>query len=59
MVFENKPQTIQWEVSIIELQSGARIKFKVTRRIPALSVSETKVFDSQAEAKKQLEDWLQ
>ena len=59
MIFDNEPQTIQWEVSVIELQSEAGIKFKVTRRIPALSVSETKVFDSQAEAMKQLEDWLQ
>jgi hypothetical protein len=43
----------------MKLQSETGTKFKVTRRIPALSVSETKVFDSQVEAKKQLEDWLQ
>jgi len=42
----------------MELESKAKIRFKVTRRIPALSVSETKMFDSRAKAMKQLDEWL-
>lgn len=36
--------------------SGA--KYKVTRRIPELSVAETKVFSSKEKAKGQFEEWL-
>ncbi|MBU0929534.1 MAG: hypothetical protein KJ623_00490 [Nanoarchaeota archaeon] len=47
-----------WEVSIIELKDDIGIKFKVTRRIPKLSVSETKMFKTKEEAKKQFDEWL-
>ena len=50
--------TEKWEVSLIELQSGGEKKFKVTRRLPEMSVAETKVFISKSKAKKQLNDWL-
>ena len=52
-----KHYTKKWEVSIIELENGER-KYKVTRRIPELSVAETKVFSSKEDAKKQFDDWL-
>lgn len=48
----------KWEVSIIELHNGEITKFKVTRRLPELSVSETKVFTSKDDAKKLFDEWL-
>ncbi|MEK6809168.1 MAG: hypothetical protein AABY40_00680 [Nanoarchaeota archaeon] len=48
----------RWEVSIMEIQEGKSIKYKVTRRISELSVSETKIFKSKDEAKKQFDTWL-
>lgn len=48
----------KWEVTIIELENHVGKKYKVTRRLPDMSVSETKVFGSKEEAKKQFEDWL-
>ncbi len=49
----------KWEVSIIEIQYGNETKYKVTRRIAEMSVSETKVFDSKIKAKEQFDTWLQ
>lgn len=48
-----------WEVSFMQLENGTEIKFKVTRRMPSLSIAETKMFNSKEEAKKQFEEWLQ
>ena len=48
----------KWEVTIIELENAIGKKFKVTRRIPDLSVAETKVFRKKEEAKEQFEEWL-
>jgi len=56
---EEDKHPIKWEVSIIELQENGKKKFKVTRRVPYLSVSETKVFESKEEAKKQFDEWLE
>ena len=47
----------KWEVTIMELKENGE-KYKVTRRIPGMSVSETKLFKSKEEAIKQLEEWL-
>ena len=47
-----------WEVSIIELKKNGKIKYKVTRRLPTMSVAETKMFNSKEEAMKQLQEWL-
>jgi len=47
----------KWEVSIIELKENGK-RYKVTRRIHGMSVSETKLFKSKEEALKQLEEWL-
>ena len=48
----------KWEVSIMEYHDENVIKFKVTRRIPELSVAETKTFTSKEKAKRQFEEWL-
>lgn len=48
----------KWEVSIIEFEDNEGKKYKVTRKMAELSVSETKVFSSKEEAKKQLKEWL-
>lgn len=42
----------------MELVENNKKKFKVTRRLPNLSVAETKIFNSKEEAKKQFEEWL-
>jgi hypothetical protein len=46
------------EVSFIMLKNSIT-RFKVTRRIPSVQVSETKIFTSKQEAKKQFDEWLQ
>ena len=48
----------KWEVSVMEYQDEMGIKYKVTRRIPELSVAETKIFNSKEKAKLQFEEWL-
>lgn len=48
----------KWEVSIIELEDNIGKKYKVTRKIAELSISETKIFRTKEEARKQLEEWL-
>ena len=47
----------KWEVNIIELKDNGK-RYKVTRRIPDMSVSETRIFKSKEKAIKQLEEWL-
>lgn len=46
------------EISFMEFENAVGKKYKVTRRIPLLSVAETKVFRSKTKAMKQFEDWL-
>lgn len=48
----------RWEITIMELTNSIGKKFKVTRRIPELSVAETKIFRTKEEAKEQVERWL-
>jgi len=52
-----KHQTKKWEVSICELKDNGK-KYKVTRRLPELSVAETKVFGSKEDALKLFHEWL-
>ena len=47
----------KWEVTIIELENTTGKKYKVTRKYPEMSVSETRIFDSKNLAKKQFEEW--
>jgi len=42
----------------MEYRDDTGTKYKVTRRIPELSVAETKVFSSKERAKEQFEEWL-
>ena len=48
----------KWEVSMSEFETSKGPEWKVTRRLPELTVAETKVFKSKEEAIKQYEDWL-
>ncbi|MBI2550217.1 hypothetical protein HYV83_03480 [Candidatus Woesearchaeota archaeon] len=50
--------TEKWEVSLIELQSSRGKKFKVTKRLPELSVAETRMFVTKKKAKKLFDEWL-
>ena len=45
------------EVTILELKENGK-RFKVTKRVPDLSVSETKIFGTKEEAIAQLKEWL-
>ena len=54
-----KNSITNWEVSIVEFEDNSLRKFKVTRRLPELSVAETKIFLSKNEAKRQFDEWLQ
>ncbi|MBD3355087.1 hypothetical protein GF361_03830 [Candidatus Woesearchaeota archaeon] len=57
---ETKKHPIKkWEVSIIEIENTIGKKYKVTKKIPEMSVAETKVFRSKQDAKKQFEAWLE
>lgn len=53
-----KHPTQKWEISIIEIENHIGKKYKVTRRLPEMSVAETKVFRSKEEAKEQFDEWL-
>ena len=51
--------TKKWEVSIMEVENTVGKKYKVTRRLPDMSVAETKIFTSKEEALRQVDEWLQ
>ena len=56
---ETKKHPIKkWEVSIAEFQEDVGLKYKVTRRLPEMSVAETRVFTNKEEAKKLFDEWL-
>lgn len=48
---------MNWEISFMEFEVDGTRKFKVTRRLPELKVSETKIFKSEKKAQKQFEEW--
>lgn len=56
---DSKTTEKNWEVSIIELKQNGKTKYKVTKRLPSMSVAETKFLDSKEEAKKQFDEWLE
>lgn len=56
---EKNHQIKKWAVSIMELENSMGKKYKVTRRLSTLSVSETIIFRSKKNAKKQFEEWLE
>ena len=47
-----------WEISIIIMETDEGKKYKVTKRVPELAVSETKIFNNLTEAEKQFTGWL-
>jgi len=58
MTLIKKDEFTGWEVSIIKLKDDNIDKYKVTRRLPELTVAETKIFFSKKEASAQFEEWL-
>jgi hypothetical protein len=56
MIEINKKSRNGWEITLTELENGGK-KYKVTRRMPDLTVAETKIFTSREEAIKQFESW--
>jgi len=56
---EKKNPFKNWEVSVREFETSTGKQWKVTRRMPGMSVAETKVFASKEEAISQYEEWLQ
>ena len=44
---------------MIKLENAIGNKFKVTRRLSDISVSETKMFRSKKKAKEQFDKWLE
>ena len=48
----------KWVISIMEIQNHKGKKFKVTRRLPELFVSETKIFKTKRRAQRQCTEWL-
>jgi len=49
---------MKWEVTIAEFEDEEGKKYKVTRRLPEMLVSETKIFKSKKQARKQFKQWL-
>lgn len=47
------------EISFIELRTKSGKKFKVTKRLPEMSVANTRIFGSRYEALKQFYEWLE
>lgn len=58
MSIDKKHHIKKWGVSFIELENLDKKQYKVTRRIPELSVSETKIFEKTEDAKRQFDSWL-
>ena len=53
-----KHQTKKWEVSISEFNTNGETRYKVTRRLPEMSVAETKIFGTKEDALKLFHEWL-
>lgn len=54
-----KSFTGNWIVSLLGIGNREGIKYKVTRSIPELSISETKIFKNKKEALEQFNEWLE
>mgnify|MGYP001321115490 CR=1 FL=1 len=48
----------KWEISIIEFQTDEGKRYKVTRRLPEVSVADTRFFASKKKAQEQVNSWL-
>ena len=49
----------KWKISILELDKDGIKIYKVSRRIPEMSISETKIFKTKEEAKNKIKEWLE
>ncbi|MBI3037056.1 hypothetical protein HYY73_04905 [Candidatus Woesearchaeota archaeon] len=49
----------KWEISLAELENSIGKLFKVTRRLPEMSIAETKLFRAKKEAVRQFNEWLE
>jgi len=58
MNITKKHATKKWEVSIIALHNNGNTVYKVTRRLPEMTVAETKTFKTKEEAQNQFDEWL-
>jgi hypothetical protein len=47
-----------WEISLLVFKDSGTKKYKVTRRLPSMTIAETKIFQSMEEAMTQFEDWI-
>ncbi len=47
-----------WDISIVTLEDDRGIFYKVTRRVPELSIAETRVYRSRTSAMRRLKSWL-
>ncbi len=56
---ESKIKRGKWEISVLLLRNKKKATYKVTRRVPELHVSETKVFSTKEKARDQLDEWLE
>ena len=55
---EKRHLTKKWEASFTEFMNSVGKIYKITRKIPELSVSEIKTFRSKEKAMLQFEEWL-
>jgi hypothetical protein len=49
---------LRWEYSIMKFEDHRGNIFKVTRRLPEMHISETRIFGDSRRAKEQLKAWL-
>jgi hypothetical protein len=47
-----------WDISMVTLEDERGIFYKVTRRVPELSIAETRVYRSKTSAMRRLKSWL-
>lgn len=46
-----------WELTLIELDDGRGTLYKVTRRLPEMTVAETRTYRTRAAALRKLREW--
>ena len=51
-------EDIKIEISFIEMKGNGK-KYKVTKKVPDLSVSVTKLYSNKVAAERQFKEWLQ
>jgi len=49
---------MRWDITLTSYLADGKRVYKVTRRLPGMSVSETRIFKSKKSARKQFREWL-